>query len=392
MKRARIELMVGDCVEMLNEIERETIDSCVTDPPYHLVSIVKRFGQPNSAPVKVKRIAGRTGSPFARSARGFMGKQWDGGDVSFQPETWWKVFRVMKPGAYLVAFGGTRTYHRLACAIEDAGFEVRDMISWLHGQGFPKSHDQGDGFGTALKPACEPIVLARKPLSEKTVELNIYRWGTGGLNIDDCRLAHSGASPTALRRESACRNDWDATAGGIKSKLSDAAGRMQRRGNPETFKRERPAEQRGRWPANVAHDGSQEVVDGFPDSESGVAVTRNGGGRIIGGNGIFGGSRPHDGVPDSGYSDSGSAARFFYTAKAGKAERDGSKHPTVKPLDLMQWLVRLVTPRCGVVLDPFAGTGTTGEAAHLEGMSAILIEREAEYQRDIRKRLKKLGL
>ncbi len=229
----RVELHCGDCLEILPTLAENSIDACVTDPPYHLTSIVKRFGTDNAAPAQF----GKDGA-YARAAAGFMGRKWDGGDVAFRVETWREVYRVLKPGAHLIAFGGTRTFHRMACAIEDAGFEIRDQIQWLYGSGFPKSHDvskgidraagaerevlgiagksgserscmagdfaggeylataaattaarQWEGWGTALKPACEPIVLARKPLSESTVAANVLKWGTGALNIDGCRVA-----------------------------------------------------------------------------------------------------------------------------------------------------------------------------------------------------------
>lgn len=180
------DLRLGDCLDVLATLPADSIDACVTDPPYHLTRVVKRFGKPGSAPAQLG-----TDGAYARASAGFMGKQWDGGDVAFRPETWAEVYRVLKPGAYLLAFGGTRTYHRLAVAIEDAGFEVRDMIAWVYGSGFPKSHNlDGDreGWGTALKPAQEPICVARKPLIG-TVAENVARHGTGAINIDGCRVA-----------------------------------------------------------------------------------------------------------------------------------------------------------------------------------------------------------
>jgi len=178
----RVSLHAGDCLDVLATLAENSVDSCVCDPPYHLTSIVKRFGAVASAPAK----AGKTGA-YARASTGFMGKKWDGGDVAFRAETWAAVMRVLKPGAYLVAFSGTRTYHRMVTAIEDAGFDIRDQIGWAFGSGFPKSHNLGDGRGTALKPAWEPICLARRPLIGTNAE-NIEAWGTGGLNIDGCRV------------------------------------------------------------------------------------------------------------------------------------------------------------------------------------------------------------
>ena len=415
-------LYPGECLEVLRGLEADNYDSCVTDPPYHLQSIHKRFAAKGRDETSERYAAG----PYGRTAKGFMGKQWDGGDIAFQPELWVEILRVLKPGAHLVAFGGTRTYHRMACAIEDAGFEIRDMISWIYGSGFPKSHDvskgidksagaerkiisegspikrmipgadqnkagweknsgrefiptetapateaakQWEGWGTALKPALEPIVLARKPLSEKTVAANVLKHGTGAINIDGCRVG--------MER--------------ITTHSRGNNGAFPKRPGERTVEESgRPVDQRdvdfsprtGRWPANIIHDGSEEVLAGFPESVSTIDKTAHAG-RL--GTSTFAGSSQVERVQRG---DSGSAARFFYTAKADKNDRIGSKHPTVKPLDLMQYLVRLVTQPGGVVLDPFAGTGTTGEAAWREGMRAVLIEREKEYQRDIERRMK----
>jgi len=410
----KVELHPGDLLEVLPTLAADSIDACVTDPPYHLTSIVKRFGQNGSAPAQF----GSDGR-YARASAGFMGKVWDGGDIAARVETWATVYRVLKPGAHLLAFGGTRTYGRMQVAIEDAGFEIRDTIAWLYGSGFPKSHDvskgidraagaerevlgrrvrlgdnaaytdspmnggkygsdrpttdaavvtapatdaarQWQGWGTALKPACELIVLARKPLSEATVAANVLRWGTGAINVDGCRVA------TDEPQETRARNNGPTMGyGGCKVEFSPQGHTA------------------GRWPANVIHDGSQLLLDLFPDSTSSRAeVTSTPGGIYGAGNGL----PSHTGI--YGFDDSGSVARFFYTAKADSDDRLGSKHPTVKPLDLIQYLIRLVTPKGGQVLDPFAGTGTAGEAAVYEGMRAILIERELEYLEDIRRRMR----
>jgi DNA modification methylase len=412
----RVMLHAGDCREVLVTLPECSIDSCVTDPPYHLTSIVKRMSAEDAAPVDF----GSDGR-YQRLSGGFMGKLWDGGDIAFDPATWRAVWRVLKPGAHLLAMGGTRTFHRLACAIEDAGFEIRDTISWLYGSGFPKSHDvskgidraagaerdvvgfrrpegsgvagaaapdqsgshiwtgalrsqsaitdaarQWEGWGTALKPACELIVLARKPLSEGTVAANVLRWGTGAINVDECRV---GTETTIIKKSF----NLGAQGGhdGWSRPWSTTGERWEQRENAT-----------GRWPANLVHDGSDEVTAAFPDAGAQGQVSRqnthenNSRGDFV---------RLEKEFPF--YADSGSAARFFYTAKADADDRLGSKHPTVKPLDLMQWLVRLVTPRRGLVLDPFAGTGTTGEAAWREDMRAVLIEAESEYQADIRRRM-----
>ena len=316
-----------------------------------------------------------------------MGKAWDGSGVAVRAETWRAVARVLKPGAYLLAFGGTRTFHRVACAIEDAGFEIRDCLSWLYGQGFPKSLNLPGGLGTALKPSWEPIVLARKPF-KGTVRANVEQHGTGALNIDACRLqsGESTARPSGVNQ-------------GIYG--SDDRRGMIRGGDD------------GRWPANVCLDEfaamaldeqSGELVDG-------VAVKSNTPvGKVTGH--IF---QLGNTGKDVTYGGSGGASRFYYVAKPSRAERDygcerlplvsplevtgraegsaGSKHardgmtgrpranlhPTVKPVELMRWLVRLVTPPGGTVLDPFCGSGTTGMACRYEQRLFIGIEREAEY-------------
>jgi site-specific DNA-methyltransferase (adenine-specific) len=394
---------------LLDAMAPNSIDACVTDPPYHLLSTVKRFAKSGGAdrtiPVKDHQ--------YQRLSRGFMGKEWDGGDVTFQAETWAKVLRVLKPGGYLVAFSAPKCQHRMVCAIEDAGFEIRDGLMWLFGTGFPKSHDVSKGidallgaertkvaprsvighqrnignrrpymddpnhttdsdepittdamkwagWGSALKPAYEPICLARKPL-EGTNAQNVLKWGAGALNIDGCRV---GAGESRL-----------SSTGGMARKANPAYGLFA---NTVVTPIEATL---GRWPANILHDESDEVVLMFPNSKS----SRRTGKRT----GILG-EFPGQDDATMGHDDSGSAARFFYSAKASKHDRAGSKHPTVKPVNLMRWLCRLVTPLNGLILDPFAGSGTTGAAAHLEGFRAILCEREAEYQADTVNRLREL--
>jgi site-specific DNA-methyltransferase (adenine-specific) len=432
----RVALHHGDCRAVLATLPENSLDSCVTDPPYHLISIVKRFGDENAKPARpfarsnlvrdpdtLQPIIGKQStSQYGRLSTGFMGKVWDGGNVAADPETWRAVYRVLKPGAHLLAMGGTRTYHRMACAIEDAGFEIRDCVQWLYGSGFPKSQNvaiaidkqagasehrskrfntaggglppiekqelrsdnseyqpyspkidaarEWEGWGTALKPACELIVLARKPLSEKTVAANVLKWGTGAINVDGCRV------PTDEKLNSRDGYKTDGLHDGYKrpwmtDEKHDARSRIAIE----------KAECLGRWPANLIHDGSDEVVAAFPDGRSAGDYPSESRGT---GNGTT-----YLPVKPQGqlYSDSGSAARFFYTAKADSDDRLGSKHPTIKPLDLIQYLVRLISPRGGTVLDPFAGSGTTGEAAWREGMRAVLIEREDEYCADIRRRM-----
>ena len=282
-----VNLHHGDCLEVLSTLPDNSVDAVITDPPYGL---------------------------------SFMGKKWDY-DVPSQ-EIWAECLRVLKPGGHLLSFAGTRTQHRMAVRIEDAGFEIRDMIAWIYGSGFPKSlnlKNEWQGWGTALKPALEPITVARKPLVS-TVAENVLAHGTGALNIDATRVGTE-----QIEAGRAGREDCVGYSGGLKGQESGGVNI-------------------GRWPANLIHDGGDEVVGLFPADKQ------------------------------------GSAARFFYCAKASKSDRgDGNVHPTVKPTDLMRYLCRLVTPPGGVVLDPFMGSGSTGKAAKLEGFSFIGIEREAEY-------------
>lgn len=364
----------GDSRDVLKTLADCSIDSVVTDPPYALVSIQKRFGKPGSAEAK-----DRDGL-YKRASAGFMGQQWDTGEVAFAAEFWAEVMRVLKPGGHVLAFSGTRTYHRMACAIEDAGFEIRDQMAWAYKSGFPKSHDVSkgidkaagaerkvigprrlpngrpheynigfnegpgygsrpaasnvtapataaaaaawEGWGTALKPAWEPICVARKPLIG-TVVANVLQHGTGALNIDGTRIGTRTAS-----------------TGVVVSQNVAMAG--------PNYGREVVGETVGRWPANIIVDDSRECLEAFAEH---------------------------------------AADRVFYSAKADKDDRLGSKHPTVKPVDLMAYLCRLVTPPGGTVLDPFAGSGTTGMACMREGFNAILIEREAQFVADIKRRI-----
>jgi site-specific DNA-methyltransferase (adenine-specific) len=367
-------LLRGDCLALLPTLAENSIDACVTDPPYHLTT--GKNGGSGIASLNENSPAGR-----ARISTGFMGKAWDGGDVAFRLEVWREVLRVLKPGGYLLAFGGTRTYHRLACAVEDAGFEIRDCVQWLYGSGFPKSLNVGNGRGTALKPACELIVMARKPLSEPTVAANVLRWGTGAINIDGCRV---GTDETIK----ATRNiALGSSSGGVYGSANV----------PGVY--EQHAE--GRWPANVVTDGSDEVVGMFPTAPGQLANAKQFGTKTVN---VYGkmnregetsankryvdeGATNFAALPGQRRNDTGSAVRFFYQAKASKHDRADSKHPTVKPITLIRYLARLVTPPNGKILDPFAGSGTTGAAAFLEDFDSVLIERELEYQTDIQRRI-----
>lgn len=368
-------LHLGACAEVMATMPAESVDSIVTDPPYGL---------------------------------GFMGKAWD---ISVPEEAAWEqCLRVLKPGGHLLAFGGSRTYHRLACSIEFCGFEIRDQIMWIYGSGFPKSMDvskaidkaagaerekiavgspvkrmipgadqnetgtwikdngreyqpgveipateadrQWDGWGTALKPAHEPIVVARKPIVG-TVAANVLAHGTGAINVVGCRVGTE-STTRQCNAGTGNRENW---------RTGNEAGTH--------------GSESGRWPANVIHDGSEEVVALFPVVKAGGNVSGKTPSRTGGeGTNCYG---EYERVAWDGHGDFGSAARFFYCAKADKDDRGkGNNHPTVKPTDLMRYLIRMVTPPGGVVLDCFMGSGSTGKAAVAEGFRFIGIEREDE--------------
>jgi site-specific DNA-methyltransferase (adenine-specific) len=399
----RFNLFKGDSRQVLPLMKDNSIDSIVCDPPYEL---------------------------------GFMGKSWDSTGIANDPQLWKEVLRVLKPGGHLLAFSGSRTYHRMAVAIEDAGFEIRDQIMWVYGSGFPKSHNiskgidkaagaerevvgrnpnsrenatkdntlyesgtvgktdyittaataaakQWQGWGTALKPAHEPIVLARKPV-EGTVANNVLSYGVGGINIDGTRVGSNGGTFKASKPEGVSNGIYGE---GINGKVDI---------------RELNS---GRFPANFIHDGSDEVVELFPDTGSAKpSRTGNRGGK---GFGFFDDEKSANTQGTWPADTGGSAARFFYCAKANKRDRnegldgfenkvaggmqgraDGSMgsitynknhHPTVKPIDLMQYLCRLITPPNGTILDPFLGSGSTGKAAIYEGFNFVGIELTDEY-------------
>lgn len=401
-------LLFGNCLDVLVGVEDCSVDSVVCDPPYGL---------------------------------SFMGKRWDYDVPSVS--IWEECYRVLKPGGYLLAFAGSRTQHRMAVNIEDAGFEIRDMIAWVYGSGFPKSHNvscsidkmaghgnrgraiptvgsyqasdvdqenkltsnpvgpyvaktddakRWSGYGSALKPSIEPITVARKPL-DGTIAENVLKWGTGAMNIDGCRVPMDGDDFAKLSKGVDAIRDRGGTMDNSWKNSSDLSGAN-------------PANPLGRWPANFIHDGSQEVLDLFPNVKGGSWVNTDGA-RHFNNNG------KKTGYIASGRSDSstGSAARFFYCPKANKADRNEgledfekipkvvhirqspgrqnsgttdalptqNPHPTVKPTDLMRYLCRLVTQPGGTVLDPFMGSGTTGKAAMLEGFRFIGCEMDEEY-------------
>lgn len=362
-----VRILIGDCRDWMAQLEPNSLDACVCDPPYHLTSIVKRFGAANAAPVNNARTKAGKQDAYSRTARGFMGQTWDGGDVAFDPETWAALYRVLKPGAHLIAFSGTRTYHRMACAIEDAGFEIRDQLAWCYGSGFPKSHNQDgewEGWGTALKPAWEPICLARKPLCG-TVAGNLAAHGTGALNIAGCRVGDE-VRHAAFTSPAPCHGNALGQAG-------TAEARRGTQGDPKEYV--------GRWPANILHDGSDEVLAAFPEAPGAMApVTGNEPtGHGFSGN-VYGAPGQQGRLPSDRRDGGGSAARFFYCAKATTEERgEGNNHPTVKPIDLMRWCCRLITPPGGTIIDPFMGSGSTLIAADAEQFNAIGCELSAEY-------------
>jgi DNA modification methylase len=402
----------GDCVEGMAALEADSIDAIVTDPPYGIGFMGKEWDGaairaaaardaatrrslgPASAS-RPGRTEPRTSSAFGDAAH-YAGPVAGGRAFQEWCEAWAReALRVLEPGGHLIAFGGTRTYHRLACAIEDAGFEIRDQIQWLYGSGFPKSRNlDGDweGWGTALKPAHEPIAMARKPFAG-TVAGNMDEHGTGAVNVAGCRIEHADAADLATSQAKNPGRD-DLVTSDVYG-----AGRPQQRVNVE-----------GRWPANVVLD---EEAAAMLDEQSGT--------RARGNHPAMRSGREDEKVYGSGWSsgtngdrrstEAGGASRFFYCAKAGRSERNAglegfetkpllwssgeqspgtfqaegteraakNPHPTVKPIALMRWLCRLVTPPGGTVLDPFTGSGTTGCAAALEDFEFVGFEREAEY-------------
>ena len=398
-----VKLMLGNCLDRLKDLDDNSVDSIVTDPPYGI---------------------------------DFMGKKWDY-DVP-SAEIWEQALRVLKPGGYLLAFAGTRTQHRMAVRIEDAGFEIRDMIAWVYGSGFPKSHNisksldkmagaerevvgkrkvtsadlgqnsgwnsldtssgeynytapptddakKWEGWGTALKPALEPITVARKPLEEKTVAKNVLKYGTGGINIDASRIPTNPNAKNHNKTESV--NDYGYKVGAELQTQDDGYHNTK-----------------GRFPANLIHDGSEEVDGLFPNRKSDGSINAH--------------KRFAEHHDFAGHADDGSAARFFYVPKTSKKDRndglenftpkatassefrpnhaekadngeDGNpygrwtptqnNHPTVKPTDLMRYLVTMVTPKGGTTLDPFMGSGSTGRGAKLGGFNFIGIELDENY-------------
>ncbi|WP_311969313.1 DNA methyltransferase [Pseudomonas baltica] len=396
------ELHLGDCLEAMRAMADNSVDSIVTDPPYGLTS---------------RRPGGRSAATEGAVMKGFMGLAWDGDVPTI--EIWAECLRVLKPGGHLLAFAGTRTQHRMAVRIEDAGFEIRDMIAWVYGSGFPKSRNVGKdvqgmaGWGTALKPSLEPITVARKPLIG-TVAENVLTHGTGAINIDACRV-------TAIDHDALARN-WE------RPTTSDMRGGNYVGGRSAGVALATEASTLGRWPANLVHDGSDEVLAAFPDAPGQLAPVSVNDTPRAGQNAYGAMYRGRAGEPSAGSSndgvvgfqmkpgsrriDAGSAARFFYCAKTSRADRHegledpgaqfeqgntlrkvaltntkGNNHPTVKPTDLMAYLLRLVTPPGGTALDPFMGSGSTGKAAMREGFNFIGCEMDEAYMAIARARI-----
>jgi site-specific DNA-methyltransferase (adenine-specific) len=407
-----IDLRLGDCLETLRAMPDSSVHSVITDPPYGLGK------EPN--PRDVLR-AWLDGEEFKPGGAGFMGRAWDAFVPS--PLVWAECLRVLKPGGHLLAFAGSRTYDWIVMGVRLAGFEVRDQLIWMYGSGFPKSHNiangaksmcagiigapnmrpellaecdaLGDGIGTALKPAHEPILLARKPLGG-LVAANVLTHGTGALNVDACRVGTEERS-----NPFGCPG-----ANNVRLQGGDGRDVANAKEYAAASKLLPPTDVVGRWPANILHDGSPEVLAVFPETTSGTIsphhLTRTSKNLSMSGANQERTDREFKG-------DSGSAARFFYCAKASRAERelgledftpetvgDGRQkaidnayqrgkterrntHPTVKPVSVMRWLCRLATPIGGTILDPYTGSGTTGVAAALEGFDFIGCELSPEY-------------
>ena len=422
----KVTLHEGDNRDSLRRLIDQGIrvHSVVTDPPYGLVSVQKRFGKEGAAPARTDKNDGS----FARLSGGFMGKAWDATEIERDPEFWKLIYDILLPGGYVFAFSGSRTGHWQACAMEMAGFIMHPMHGWVFGSGFPKAHNaaravdrvlgitrevigsqkapgfaksnvehgqqgretwefpvyddkpvseeaaqwEGWAYGTqAQKPALEPIYLGQKPFSEKTGAANLLKHGVGAVNIDGCRVPAEKAIPLVVSDRRLGNNTY---SDGLQGSKAVEGGTDL-----------------GRHPANLILDGSPEVVAMFPSGKSGKPGVRRKDHETHSMSGTLG----LTGEVEVGYADEGSSARFFhqfppdpifYHPKAGKSDRAGSKHPTVKPIALMQYLIRHITPPGGIVLDPFAGSGTTGEAALREGFECLLMEAEPEYLAFLRQR------
>ena len=421
-------ILNGNCLNVLKELPDNSVDSIITDPPYGLGFMGKEWDTFDSSQFG---RAGEEGKNDLKVKKNFkiLPRIAEGKELQIFTEKWAKeCFRVLKPGGHLLSFGGTRTYHRMAVAIEDVGFEIRDMIEWVYGSGFPKSLNIGkavdklqgnerdvvgdiiypdgsksrktaqsfqaggngeimgdtkatkgtsewEGWGTALKPAHEPICMARKPLSEKTVAENCLKYGTGGINIDGSRVGFNSDKDIEI---------YDNNRRGMteRSKLNEGDRITEDKTYDGGWKKqnETPELPQGRFPANLIHDNSEEVRECFPETKSGGGLTKRKNKEAMFDFGL--------GYEREEISDSGNASRFFksiiYTAKASKSERTAqgtitNGHPTIKPIALMEYLIKMVTPKGGTVLDPFMGSGSTGVACKQNNYDFIGIELDPEY-------------
>lgn len=428
MSTPKVSLINDDCFRVLPSIADCSIHTAVIDGPYGIRFMGKAWDgadieRMTESHRRKQTAPARTGKWARKSSRCHDGRAFSAGKYNLSLyanrgfQSWtreWasQMYRILKPGGYLVSFGSTRTYHRMAAGIEDAGFEIRDQLAWVFGSGFPKSHNlEGlwEGWGTALKPGWEPICLGRKPI-EGLVAENVSAHGTGALNIDGCRVAtdeilreESGGIPCRHDEHSSRRREGEAT----KGRTYEEKGSTNFAATPGP----RGGDERGRWPANLCHDGSDEVLGAFPQAPGAQAPVRGtepsaaaDGTRCFNKFARTANSAPRIETDES-------AARFFYCPKADRADRNAgcenmpakeilwssgkanpgsfqsantnrvvtNFHPTVKPTALMRWLCRLVTPPGGTVIDCLMGSGSTGRGAVLEGFSFIGIEREAPY-------------
>lgn len=435
-------LIHGKSEEELKKLKESSIDAIVTDPPYHLTSIVKRFGKENSAPAKYG-----TDGVFSRASKGFMGKEWDGGDIAFNKEMWKECLRVLKPGGHLVAFSATRTYHRMATAIEDAGFEVRDMLEWIYAEGFPKSlnigkkidellgnqrkiigksksgnknngvttsinskggfgHKEGliditkgnsdwEGFGTALKPAHEPIVLARKPLSEKTIVDNVLKYGTGAIDIDGCRIPNSvGRFPANIIVTDDALNDGKISKS-IKAKQdkSGSGGIWEKSTGVPAGETYSDTGSNSRY-FDIDHWATKYGLIQIPKASKseknegceGLETTE----KFTAGNYSQSPTCEDCNLTINGTNDHSKCSGEVYYKKM-ESKNTKNNHPTVKPVHLMAWLVQLVSKKGDIVLDPFMGSGTTGVACMQLDRNFIGIEMEEDYIKIAESRIENEG-
>ena len=376
-----IELKLGDCLEVLKTIPDNSIDSVVTDPPYGIGFMNKEWDNPTKHKELIEREQKRSEERFAEGkspAKGGFSKGVQPGlPIGGAKEGKWfqewcelwaiECLRILKPGGHILSFSAPRTYHRMATAFEDAGFQIRDQLMWVFGSGFPKSHNIGkkisnwEGWGSALKPSHEPIVMARKPLSEKSIAENVLKHGTGGINIDGSRIGFTD------------NVDFNAKQNQTKNVKSNWGAYHNRGFVNDMYKSE------GRFPANIIFD---EDAGKLLDEQTGELKQGYAKPHSNKKSATFNKSTSNE-LNGGGYDDKGGASRFFYCPKTSKKDRNegdvSNGHPTVKPTDLMRYLINLITPANGTVLDPFMGSGSTGKAAVRAGFNFVGIEKEQEY-------------